>query len=245
MFVHNVIKFFTTSANWSGPEGIPARVVQHIGLSATSLGIALLVAIPIGMYIGHFRRAEFITVTIANLGRSIPSFAILSLVYGLMLGFTSTQKLAFGFTPTVVALTLLGIPAILTNTYVGVQGVDPDIVEAARGMGMSGRQVLSRIELPLAAPLIVAGVRTAAVQIVATATLSALIAGGGLGRFIVDGFDRGDTPMAVAGAALVAVLAIFTEILFGAIERVITPKTRSGKRSTLGTAFQSRMTQAT
>jgi osmoprotectant transport system permease protein len=144
----------------------------------------------------------------------------------------------------VVALTLLGIPAILTNTYVGVQGVDPDIVEAARGMGMSGRQVLSRLELPLAAPLMVAGIRTAAVQIVATATLSALIAGGGLGRFIVDGFARGDRPMAVAGAALVALLAIATELVFGAIERLITPKTRSGRRSMLRTAGRARVAEA-
>lgn len=245
MLMHDVIKFFTTSTNWSGPEAIPARVVQHIGLSATSLGIALLVAIPIGLYIGHFRRAEFLTVTVANLGRSIPSFAILSLVYSLMLGFTATQKLAFGFTPTVVALTLLGIPPILTNTYVGVQTLDPDTLEAARGMGMSGRQILSRIEVPLAAPLIVAGTRTAAVQIVATATLSALIGGGGLGRFIIDGFARSDTPMAIAGAALVAVLAIFTEILFGAIERLITPRTRSGRRRILISAPQARMTRAT
>jgi osmoprotectant transport system permease protein len=225
MLPHQVLEFLSEPANWTGPSGIPARVFQHIELSAASLALALLVALPIGMYIGHARRAEFITVTIANLGRAVPSFAILSLAYGITLGLA--PKLAFGFTPTVVALTLLGIPPVLTNTYVGVQNVDRDTVEAAHGMGLSGRQVLSRLELPLAAPLIVAGVRTAAVAIVATATLSALIGGGGLGRLIVDGFAQGDQAMAVAGAILVAALAILTELAFGLIERAATPRTAS------------------
>jgi len=138
--------------------------------------------------------------------------------------------LAFGFTPTVVALVLLAIPPILTNAYVGIQSVDPDMVEAARGMGMTEREVLTKLELPLAAPLIMAGVRTAAVTVVATATLAALIGGGGLGRFIIDGFSQGDTPMLVAGAILVAILAIITEVGFGFVERGVTPKTRSARR---------------
>jgi osmoprotectant transport system permease protein len=219
------LRFFTSGLNWSGPSGIPTRLLQHVELSGTSLVIACAIALPIGLYIGHTRRAEFITVSIANLGRSIPSFAILSLMFALML--VIAPKLAFGFTPTVVALVLLGIPPILTNTYVGVQSVDRDTVEAALGMGLSGRQVLKRLELPLAAPLIMAGVRTAAVQIVATATLSALIAGGGLGRFIVDGFSQGDPAMSYAGAALVALLAIATELGFGLVERTARPRTSS------------------
>jgi osmoprotectant transport system permease protein len=219
------VRFFTSGENWSGPSGIPARLLQHVELSGTSLIIACAIALPIGLYIGHARRAEFITVSIANLGRSIPSFAILSLMFALML--VIAPRLAFGFVPTVVALVLLGIPPILTNAYVGVQSVDGDTVEAALGMGLSGRQVLMRLELPLAAPLIMAGIRTAAVQIVATATLAALIAGGGLGRFIVDGFAQGDRAMSYAGAALVAVLAIATELAFSQLERMARPRSSS------------------
>src|SRR5262249_48408116 len=136
------------------------------------------------------RRLEFLAVSIANLGRAVPSFAILVLAYLVFLELAPSQ--AFGFGPTVVALFLLAIPPIVTNSYVGVQDVDADTVEAARGVGMSERDVLLRLELPLAAPLIMAGVRTAAVTVVATATLAALIGGGGLGRFIIDGFHTND-----------------------------------------------------
>jgi osmoprotectant transport system permease protein len=137
---------------------------------------------------------------------------------------------AFGFAPTTVALFLLSVPPILTNTYVGVQAVDADTIEAARGMGMTEREVLLQLELPLAVPLIMAGVRIAALTVVATATLAALIAGGGLGRYIIDGFAQGDQPQVLAGAALVAVLAIVTEIVFGLLERAVTPRTSSRAR---------------
>jgi len=222
-----VVDWFGDPAHWSGPEGVPTRVVEHIGISMAAVAIALLFSLPIGMYIGHARRGEFLAVSIANLGRAIPSFAILSIAFQVVLRIE--PKAAFGFVPTVVALVLLGIPPILTNTYVGIQSVDADTVEAARGMGMRGRQVLARLEVPLAVPLIVAGVRTAAVQIVATATLAALIAGGGLGRFIIDGFAQGDQPKLVAGGVLVAALAILTEVTFALFERLVTPRTRTGR----------------
>jgi osmoprotectant transport system permease protein len=224
----DALHWFTDPAHWSGPSGVPVRMLQHLELSFSAVGIALLLALPAGMAIGHTRRAEFLGVSVANLGRAIPSFAILSIVYQLMLSYA--PSLAFGFTPTVVALFLLAIPPILTNTYVGVQNVDPDTVEAASGMGMSGGQVLRKLELPLATPLIVAGIRTAAVQVVATATLAALIGGGGLGRFIIDGFAAGDDPQIVAGAVLVAALAILTEGTFALIERTVSPKTSSAGR---------------
>lgn len=221
----DLARWFTEAAHWKGSTGVPYRVLQHVELSAVAVALAAAVALPVGLVIGHTRRGEFLAVSVANLGRAIPSFAILSIVFQLMLSYT--PSVAFGFGPTVVALWLLAIPPVLTNTYVGVQGVDADTVESARGMGMTSRDVLLRLELPLAAPLILAGLRTAAVQVVATATLAALIGGGGLGRFIIDGFHTGDTTTIVAGAVLVAVLAILTELVMGALERAVTPRLSS------------------
>jgi osmoprotectant transport system permease protein len=140
-------------------------------MCVVALAIAILIAIPIGAVVGHTRRGAGVAVPVANLGRAIPSFAILVLVFILMLRWW--PGLAFGFVPTVVALTLLAIPPILTNTYVGISGVDADTVEAAKGMGMRGTQIFGRLELPLAAPVIMTGIRISAVQVVATATLAA------------------------------------------------------------------------
>jgi osmoprotectant transport system permease protein len=224
--VDQLIDWFRDPEHWAGPEGVPARVTEHISISFTAVAIAILIALPIGLAIGHTGRGRFLAVSVANLGRAIPSFAILSITFQLVLSFA--PEVAFGFVPTVVALTLLAIPPILTNSYVGVEEVDADIVEAARGMGMSGVQVLRRLEVPLAVPFILAGIRTAAVQVVATATLAALIAGGGLGRYIIDGFAQGDEGMLLAGAVLVAILAILTEVLFAGIQRAVTPRVSSG-----------------
>jgi osmoprotectant transport system permease protein len=227
--------WFAEPGHWAGPNGIPTRILEHIGISAVSVLIALAVALPLGILIGHFRRGDLIVVSIANLGRAIPSFAILSIVFQVMAAVV--QAAAFGFWPTVVALFLLSVPPIITNTYVGIREVDQATVEAARGMGMSERDVITRLELPLAVPLMVAGIRTAAVQVVATATLAALIAGGGLGRYIIDGFAQGDTPQVLAGALLVAVLAIATEAAFAVLERFVTPRTSSrpaGRRISFG-----------
>jgi osmoprotectant transport system permease protein len=210
-------------ANWSGNSGIPLRVLEHLEISAVAVAAATLLALPAGLFIGHTRRAEFVTITAANFGRAIPSFAVLALAFPVALQF----DLGFSIVPVVVALFLLAIPPILTNTYVGVKGIDRDTVEAAIGMGMAGGEVLRRIELPLASPLIVAGVRTSAVQVVATATLGAVVAGGGLGRFIVDGFAQQDDGMLLGGALLVASLAIVTELAFGIVERIVRPRTRS------------------
>ncbi|MGZ8593194.1 MAG: ABC transporter permease [Actinomycetota bacterium] len=218
--------WLTDAANWSGSSGIPARILEHLEISGTAMLIAVAVAIPAGLAIGHTRRGEFVAVQIANLGRAIPSFAILSIAYQLVLRFS--PSLAFGFVPTVVAMVFLAVPPILTNTYVGVQQVEPDAVEAARGMGMTGMQTLRSLEVPLAAPLIVTGCRTAAVQVVATATLAALIAGGGLGRFIVDGFATNDRAEMIGGAILVAALAIATEGAFSVVARLTAPRTRTG-----------------
>jgi osmoprotectant transport system permease protein len=216
------VEWILDGRHWSGPDGIWLRLFQHVELSVAALLAAAIIAIPIGLAVGHTRRGELVAVQAANLGRSIPSLAILSLVFVVVVNLV--PELAFGFVPTFVALTLLGIPTILVNTYVGVQQVDPDAVEAARGMGMSGRQVLLGLEVPLAAPLIMTGVRLAAVTIVATATLSALIAGGTLGRYIIDGYAQQDIPKVVGGAILVAALAILTEMLFTVLARATAPR---------------------
>jgi osmoprotectant transport system permease protein len=226
-------------ANWSWSDGgqIPHRIVQHLGYSAVAVAIACIVAVPAGMVIGHTRRAEFVAVSVANLGRAIPSFAILSIVYQLMLSYPPTQGIAFGPGPIVVAMLLLSVPPILTNTYVGIQQVDADTVEAARGMGLTGGQIVRRLELPLAAPLIVTGIRTAAVQVIATVTLAALIAGGGLGRPIVDGLATQDRGQYVGGAILVSVLAVLAEVLFAAVARLAAPRLASRGGPARGTGI--------
>jgi osmoprotectant transport system permease protein len=224
--IQMTIDWFTDPANWSGSQGIPVRVLEHLQYAVTSVLLAIPAGVGLGLYIGHTRRFEFVTITTANLGRALPSFAILALAFPLAL----QLNLGFSIWPTVVALFFLAIPPILTNTYVGVKEVDPDTVEAARGMGLTGSQVLRSIEVPLAAPLMVNGIRTAAVQVVATATLAALIAGGGLGRFIIDGFARQRDDMILGGAILVAVLAILTEVVFGLVEKGSKPTTSTREK---------------
>jgi osmoprotectant transport system permease protein len=226
--ISETVRWFADASHWSGPSGVPARVLEHIQISLLAVAVAAVIALPVGLFIGHTRRGEFLAVSVGNLGRALPSFGILALVFPLTLRYAPGS---IGFAPTLIALFLLAIPPILTNTYVGVQNVDPDVTESARGMGLSGRQVLFQLEVPLAAGLIVAGLRTAAVQVVATATLGAVFAWGGLGRFIVDGFAQGDDGMIVAGALLVATLAILTEVAFTLLERAVTPRTASARRT--------------
>jgi osmoprotectant transport system permease protein len=215
-FAQAVLAFLTDASHWSGSDGVPNRIAEHLLISAVTTLAAVAIALPFGMLAGHTGRGGFIVVNVANLGRALPSLALLALMFPLAL----SLKLGFGFWPTFFALVPLGIPPILTNSYVALRQVDPDVVESARGMGLRERQVLRQVELPIAAPLIIAGVRNAAVAIVATATLGALVAGGGLGRYIVDGIARQDYPRVFVGAVLVALLSIAVEITFGAFERL-------------------------
>ena len=222
-FLQRALAWFADPAHWQGSDGIPARVGEHLLLSAAAVVIAALIGLPLGIWLGHVRRGGFFAINVVNVGRALPSMALLA--FALPLAFS--LGLGLGFWPTLIALVPLGIPPILTNSYVGVREVDPDVVEAARGMGMGGLQVLRLAELPVAAPLIIAGVRNAAVAIVATATLGALVAGGGLGRYIVDGLARQEYERLFAGALLVALLSIATELVFGLLERlVISPGVR-------------------
>jgi osmoprotectant transport system permease protein len=215
-FLFEVFTWLTAPEHWAGSDGIPNRIGEHLLLSVLTTGVAVLIALPIGVIAGHTGRGGFLAVNVANLGRALPSLALLAL----MLPVALSLKLGLGFWPTFLALVPLGIPPVLTNSYVAVREVDRDVVEAARGMGLRERQVLRTVELPIAAPLIIAGVRNAAVAIVATATLGALVAGGGLGRYIVDGLARQEYPRLFVGALLVALLSIAVEVAFGAFERV-------------------------
>jgi osmoprotectant transport system permease protein len=212
----DVIAWLTDPQHWVGSDGIPNRVGEHLFLSVVTSIAAILIALPLGVVAGHTGRGGFLLISIANVGRALPSLALLVL----MLILSLSLKLGLGFWPTFLALVPLGIPPILTNSYVAVRQVDQDVVEAARGMGLREEQVLRRVELPIAAPLILAGIRNATVAIVATATLGAYVAYGGLGRYIVDGLARQDTPRLLVGAILVALLSICVEVSFGIFERL-------------------------
>jgi len=192
------------------------RALEHAQISGIALLVALAVALPIALWLAHSGRGGFLAINASNVGRALPSLAIIAIVFSLP-GFGLRQSTV------IFALVLLGIPPMLTNAYVAVRGVDRDVVEAARGMGMRGMEILRGVELPLAAPVIMAGIRSASVKMVATATLGALVASGGHGTFIVDGIAVQDTASIVTGALLVAVLAILTDVAFGALERAVTP----------------------
>jgi osmoprotectant transport system permease protein len=230
-FVH-AIEWIFTGANWSRVQlgaGIGGQLGYHVELSAISLGIAAVVAVPLGMAVGHTRRGQFAAVSIANIGRAIPSFALLVLAFIVVSNLR--PSLGFSMLPTIIALVVLAIPPILINTYVGVEGVDAGTVAAARGMGLGPRQILLDIEVPLAAPLIMAGLRTSAVAVVATATLAGFAGGGGLGVFLYLGFAQpGQEQILIGGAILVAALAILTDVLFALLERAVTPRTRSSRK---------------
>jgi osmoprotectant transport system permease protein len=210
-FLSDVVRWFTTAEHWQGPSGITHRLTEHVAMSAAATVSAIVLALPVGLVLGHLHRWGGLAINISNVGRAIPSFALLVLAF---------QIFGLGPEPAYVALVALAVPPILTNAYVGVSEVDREVRETATAMGMSGAQVLFRVEAPMALPLIMAGVRTAGVQVVATATLAALVAWGGLGRFIVDGIAAQDDPRLFAGALLVAILSVATELGFALLQRL-------------------------
>ncbi|MER7176339.1 ABC transporter permease [Streptomyces mesophilus] len=205
--------WLTDPANWSGGDGVWHRLTEHLVLTVVCLVISCLIALPIALVLGHLGKGGALAVNISNVGRAVPTFAVLVLLLLTPIG-------KWGQGPTVVALVLFAVPPLLTNAYVGMREVDRSIVQAARGMGMTGRQMLWRVELPLALPMILNGVRIAAVQLVATATIAALAGGGGLGRIITAGFNLASTAQVVAGAVLVAAFALIVEGLFELAERL-------------------------
>jgi osmoprotectant transport system permease protein len=212
--------------NWRGPDGVPALVAEHLAMSAAAVALAALVALPLGVWLGHRGRGGGLTVLASNTSRALPTLALLYVF--------ATTGLGFGNRPTVVAAAIFAVPPILSNAFTGLREVDPAARDAARGMGMSGRRSLLAVELPLALPLIAAGLRTAAVQVVATVPLAALVGGGGLGTIIVTGFATRRFGEVVAGGLLVAALCLLVEALLAWGQRVLTPapmRVRAGART--------------
>ncbi|MFE5831684.1 ABC transporter permease [Streptomyces sp. NPDC056508] len=215
--------WLTTGAHWTGDGGIGQRLAEHVYVSGLALLIASALALPLGLWLGHLGRGGALAVNLSNVGRAVPVFAVLAL-------FMVSPLRNAGYVPTVVALVLFALPPLLTNAYVGVREVDRAAVRAARGMGMTGGQVFLRVELPLARPVVTTGIRSAAVQVVATATVAAMVGQGGLGRIITAGFATYDTGQVVAGAVLVALLALLVEGVLVGADRFL-----SGPRHARGT----------
>lgn len=198
-----------------GRPGFTQLLITHVELSALALIIAILIAVPVALAVRNTPAGAAVAVNVGNIGRAVPSLALLAL---------ALPFFGFGFTSALLALAALAVPPILINASTALREVNPGVIDAARGMGLSGRQILAGIQLPIAAPVIFAGIRTSAVQVVASATLATFIGGGGLGDLIVEGFQRGDTAILLAGALSVAALSIMTEVGFAGIERGLTPK---------------------
>lgn len=210
------VRWLNDPLNWSGSHGVPALTAEHLGMSAAAVVAAAAIALPLGVWLGHRGRASGPVVVAANTSRALPTLALLFIF--------ASSGLGFGNVPTVVAAAVFALPPILANTVTGVAGVDPAVRDAARGMGMSGTRSLLQVELPLAVPLVAAGLRTAAVQVVATVPLAALVGGGGLGTIIVTGFATRRFGEVLAGAVLVAVLSLAVEGLTALGQRAVTPR---------------------
>jgi osmoprotectant transport system permease protein len=217
--VEATLAWLADPAHWTGAAGIPNRLLEHLVLSGAALAIGAAMAIPIGIYVGHSGRGVALSANVANIGRALPSLAVIAIV--LPITAAIDNQAGFRVYPTLIAMVVLAIPPILVNTQTGVREVDRDLVEAGRAMGMRPGQVILGLELPLAAPAIVTGLRSAAVQVIATATLGAIFGGGGLGRYLVEGIAQRNIGMTFAGVVLVAVLALAAEGAFAGVARLI------------------------
>jgi osmoprotectant transport system permease protein len=204
----NLFEYLLDPANWFGPGKILDLIVEHLAYTVTAVAIAAVIAIPLGILIGHTQRGSFLIIGLTNGARAVPSLGLLVLVV-LLLG--------TGFTRTVLVLTLLALPAVLTATAAGIAGADREAVHAGRAMGMTEGQVVRQVEWPLALPLVISGLRSASLQVVATATVAAFVGGGGLGRLLISGQRSGDYPQMFAGAFLIALMAIVLDLLLGLV----------------------------
>ncbi|WP_330460476.1 ABC transporter permease [Streptomyces sp. NBC_00820] len=203
--------FFGDGSRWHGYDGIPTRLLEHLGYSLEALAVAALIALPVGLVTGHLGRGGNALALIATAARALPSFGLLVLMF-LWLG--------FGTLPVMIPLVVLAVPPILVTTYEAIRSLDPSPVDAARGMGMTEPRILFQVEIPVALPLILGGLRTAAIQIVSTATIAAYVSFGGLGRYIIDGLYQRNYEKVVGGATLVAGLALATLVVFWAVSRI-------------------------
>lgn len=201
-FLQQALTYIFTAENWTGKAGMGARTLEHLQYTGVAVGVSVLIAVPLGLFIGHTGRGSILLVTAVNALRALPTLGVLLL--GVLLW-------GLGLLPPTVALTLLGVPPLLAGTYAGIANVDPKIVDAARSMGMTGRQVLTGVEIPNALPLILGGLRTATLQVVGTATVAAYASLGGLGRYLIDGIKVRQFHIALVGALLVTVLALLLD----------------------------------
>ena len=213
-FLEAVVRWFASPAHWQGDGGIPHRLEEHVVMSLAATAAAAVIALPVGLVLGHLGRGGPLAINVSNVGRALPSFAILVL---------AVQVVGIGAAPAFLALVALAVPPMVTNAFVGMRDVDQQLRDAARGLGMGDLRLLVRVELPNAVPVVMAGVRTAGVQVVATATLAALVGWGGLGRYIVDGLSQRDFVQVFAGALLVAALSAAAELGLALLQRLLTP----------------------
>ena len=211
----NWFQYLTTASSWSGDDGITHLLIQHLEYSGSALLLTMLIALPLGLALGHLHRGGFVVLSLANLGRAIPAFGILVIF--------AVSSWGVDLITLTITLVLFALPQVLTNTYTGIAEADADVVQAARGIGMSELQILRRIELPRALPLIASGVRSAAVQIVGTATIAAYAGAGGLGQIVFRGYDSNLPALQIAGAILVVALALLAQGLLGLVQRAVTP----------------------
>jgi osmoprotectant transport system permease protein len=242
-FLGEVFDFLTSSDQWHGDASIPRLLGQHVQLTVVSVLVAAIVALPIGILLGHVRTGGALAVNIANIGRALPAFALLILsVQWVGIGDPTGILTPVQSVPAFIAMFALAVPPMLANAYVGMANVDDEIRESARGMGMNARQMIWRVELPNAMPLVMAGVRTATVGVVATATLAALVDSGGFGRYIIDGIAVRDNAKVFAGGLLVALLAIALELVLALVQRWVTsPGLRRERRATMADAIMERI----
>ncbi|WP_457205486.1 ABC transporter permease [Nocardioides sp. P5_C9_2] len=221
--------YLSDPGNWSGSDGIAALLGQQLLLTVTALLMAMVLGLPLALWLGHLGRGGFLAINISNIGRAVPTFALLALlVVAPWPGTDSLGPYGRAGLATLIALTLFALPPIITNSYVAMREVAPDVREAARGMGMTGRQQFWRVELPLGLPLVMSGLRLALVQVWATATIAALVAGPGLGQIITDGFFRSNYGKGIAGAVVVAAVALVLELLAAVAQRAVDPARRTG-----------------
>ena len=213
-----LVDYLTSADNWHGQAGILHRLQEHAALTGVSVAIAAAIALPLGLALGHIGRGGTLAINVTNVGRAVPTFAVLTLL--------TLSPVGIGNTSTVIALVLFALPPLVTNSYIGLREVDPEARDAARGMGMSGWQLFRRVELPLGMPLVMAGIRIATVQVVATATIAALVGSGGLGRLITDGLSSHNQGELLTGAVVVAMLAVVVESALAVVQRFVDPQRR-------------------
>jgi osmoprotectant transport system permease protein len=233
--INRIFAWLADGAHWQGDDGILRRIVEHLEYSLSALVIAALIAIPLGLYIGHTGRGRFLVVSAVGAARAIPSLGLLYLSF-FWLAPRLSGEIAF-LAPAGLVLVVLAIPPILSGAYAGVEGVEPAARDAAVGMGMRGTEVMRHVELPCALPLILSGMRSAMLQVIATATIAAVLSLGGLGRFLIDGLASQDFPQTASGAVLVAILALVMDMGLALVQRrVVSPGLtgRYGKVSSTG-----------